>query len=147
MLVTRLKVDQVLGYFAAGTAAKKSDIVDMAGYEGCMFIFEFGTLIEAGVLTAVINGNTLDATGGTALDAGVAHTNTAVDAALTHSALVVDIYQPEPSLYRYLEAQITPSVQNAVLLGITAIRYNGKVKPEITTGLLEAIAAVSPAAA
>ncbi len=148
MLITEVKIDQVLGYFAAGTTVKKSDIVDMAGYEGCMFIYQFGTLIEAGTLAAVINGNTVNATGGDALaEVTATHTVTAADALLTQSAIALDVFQPEPSLHRYLEAQITPAVQNAVLLGIVAIRYNGKLKPELTTGLLEAVAGASPAAA
>jgi hypothetical protein len=145
--VTNLKVDQVLGYFAAGTTAKKADVIDMAGYEGCMFIYEFGTLLETGTLACAINGNTVDATGGTLLAGAVTHTCTAADALLTQSAIVVDIYQPEPSTSRYLEAMVTPAVANAVLLGITAIRYGGKLKPELTTGLLASALVRSPAAA
>lgn len=147
MLATKVKVDQVLGYFAAGTTARKSSIVDMAGYEGCMFVFQFGTLLENGTLAAVINGNSVNSTGGTALAGGVTHTVTAADALLSQSAIVVDVYQPEPSKYRYLEAQITPAVANAVLLGVTAIRYEGKVKPELTDGLLGISTVASPSAA
>lgn len=146
-LLTNVKIDQVLGYFAAGQTAKKADIIDMAGFEGCMFIYELGTIIEDGTLVASVTGNTTAVTGGTALDATASHTVTAVTAALTQSAMAVDVYQAEPSLYRYLEAIITPAVQNAVILGITAIRYNGKLKPEDVTDLLASTLATSPAAA
>ena len=146
-LITNVKVDQILGYFAAGQAAKKADIVDMAGYEGCMFIFEFGTILNNGTLACAVNGNTVDATGGALLDGAVTATVTAITAALTQSAIVVDVYQPRPDTSRYLEAMVTPAVANAVLLGITAIRYNGKLKPELTDGLLASGLAVSPAAA
>lgn len=145
--LTNLKITQVLGYFAAGTTAKKADIIDMAGFEGCLFIFEMGTLIEAGTLIASVTGNTTAVTGGTALDATASHTVTAVTAALTQSALAVDVHQAEPSLYRYLEAIITPAVQNAVILGITAVQYGGKLKPEDVTDLLASTLASSPAAA
>ena len=146
-LKTHVKVDQILGYFAAGTTVRKSSVIDMAGYEGCMFIFEFGTLLETGTLAAVINGNDTNATGGDALSGSVTYTVTAADALLTQSAIVIDVYQPEPSLHRYLEAQITPAVANAVLLGVTAIRYGGKLKPEVTTGLLASSIVASPAVA
>lgn len=146
-LVKEVKVDQVLGYFAAGTTVRKSAIVDMAGYEGCMFVFVFGTLLGTGTLACDINGNTANATGGTKLAGGATHTVTAADALLSQSAVVVDIYQPDPATSRYLEAMVTPAVANAVILGVTAIRYNGKNKPEVTTGLLAAAFSRSPAAA
>lgn len=147
MLVTKLKVDQVLGYYTAAQTTRKSDIVDMAGYEGCMFIFEFGTLLETGTIACDINGNSANATGGTKLKGGATFTVTAAAALLAKSAIVVDIYQPEPSTYRYLEAMISLGTANTLITGITAIRYEGKDKPEITTGLLTSSSAVSPVAA
>ena len=147
MLVTQLKVDAVLGYYAAAQNQLKSDVLDMAGYEGCMFIFEFGTLLNTGTIACDINGNTTNATGGTKLKGGATHTVTVTTAALTKSAIVVDIYQPDPTTSRYLEAMITLGVANTLVRGVTAIRYGGKYKPEITTGLLTSSASVSPAAA
>lgn len=147
-LSNEVRVDRVLGYFAAGTTARKAAIIDMAGYEGCMFIFDFGTIVEAGTIACDINGDDVNNTAGmTKLAGGADVTVTAAMAALTQSAVVVDIYQPEPSLHRYLEAVVTPAAQNAVITGITAIRYNGKVKPEVTTGLLAKSFAQSPAVA
>ena len=143
-LLANVKVDQVLGYFAAGQTAQKATIIDMAGYEGCMFIYEFGTILNTGVLTCDINGNTVNATGGTKLGTSTVATVTATTAALAQSCIVVDIFQPQPGTSRYLEAMITPSVVNAVILGITAIRYQGKYKPEVTTGLLASQQLVSP---
>ena len=145
--LTNLKINQVLGYFAAGTTAKKGDLIDMAGYEGCLFIFELGTLVENGTLVASVTANSTSTTGGTALAATASHTVTAVTAALTQSALAIDVYQPEPVDYRYLEPIITPAVQNAVILGITAIRYGGKLKAEDVDDLLASTLATSPAAA
>lgn len=146
-LSKNVRVDQVLGYYAAGQTARKSDIVDMAGYEGCMFVFEFGTLLETGTIACDINGNSTNATGGTKLAGGASYTVTAAGALLAKSAIVVDIYQPDPASYRYLEAMITLGVANTLILGITAIRYNGKVKPEPTSHLLASSFAASPAAA
>lgn len=147
-LLKNVKVSQILGYTAAGTTAKKSTIVDMAGYEGCMFIFHLGALTEAGTVACDINGNSTNATGGTKLAGTAALTTTAAMAALTESCQVVDIYQPDPASYRYLEAMLTPAAQTAVILGITAIQYNGKVKPTTqAASVLKSTQLVSPAAA
>jgi hypothetical protein len=146
-LSKNVRIDQVLGYFAAAQTAKKSDIVDMAGYEGCLFIFHFGTILATGTIACDINGNSTNATGGTKLAGGATHTVTATTAALAKSAVVVDIYQPDPTTYRYIEAMITLGVANTEILGITAIRYSGKKMPEVTAQLLAASFAASPAAA
>lgn len=146
-LSNEVKIDQILGYYAAGQTQRKSDIVDMAGYEGCMFIFQFGTLLENGTIACDINGNTTNATGGTKLAGGADVTVTAAMALLGKSAIVVDVYQPEPSTSRYLEAMITLGAANTLILGITAIRYGGKYKPELTSDLLAYAFSASPAAA
>lgn len=127
-LSSQVKIDQVLGYFAAGQTKRTSSIIDMANYEGCLFVVELGTTIENGTLDAYVEENTANATSGMATITGTAaHTVTAANAALTSSCIVVDVYKPRE---RYLQCNITPGTQNAVILGITAIRYNGRVKPD-----------------
>jgi len=126
-LSANVKVDQVLGYFAAGQTKRTSSIIDMSGYEGCLFIAELGTIIENGTVDVFVEQNTANATSGMArLATTTAHTVTAANAALTSSCILVDVTQPQE---RYLQCNITPATQNAVILGITAIRYNGKVVP------------------
>ena len=143
-LSAQVKIDQVLGYYAAGTTKRTSDIVDCAGYEGCMFIAELGTIIENGTLDVFVDQNTANATSGMArLATTTVHTVTAADALLAKSCIVVDVYRPRE---RYLQCNITPAAQNAVILGITAIRYNGRVKPD-TTGPIKATVLVGPAEA
>lgn len=146
-LSTNVKVTQVLGYFAAGTTARKAAIIDMANYDGCMFIYEFGTLIEAGTLDCFVNGDAVNNTAAMSrLLTTTAYTVTAADAAKTQSCLIVDVYQPDPVLHRYLEAVSDPSDQNAVILGITAIQYQGRVKPSTAdASLLKSTLLASPA--
>lgn len=132
-LSANTKIDQVLGYYAAGTTKRTSDIVDMSGFDGCLFVAELGTLIENGTLDVFVEQNTANATSGMArLATTTVHTVTAANAALAKSCILVDVYQPEE---RYLQCNITPATQNAVILGITAIRYNGKAKPSVGTAL------------
>ena len=139
-----VKVDQILGYYAAGTTKRVSDIIDMQNYEGVIFVAELGAITEAATLDVFVEQNIINSVTGMARVATTTvHTATAADAALTKSCIVVDIYKPRE---RYLQCNITPAVQNAVILGITAIRYNGRVKPD-TTGPLKNTVLVSPAEA
>lgn len=144
-LLKNVKVDQILGYFAAGQVAKTSDIIDMAGYDGVLFVAEFGTIIENGTINVQVLQDT-DSAGGTmaALAGTAAHTVTAANAALTQSAIAVDVYKP---LERYLEVTVTPAVQDAVICGVTAIRYKGKMGPDANGDLLKATQLISPSEA
>lgn len=141
-----VQIDQILGYFAAGTTAKTSAILDMQGYDGVIFIAGVGTIIEAGTLLLEVLQDS-DSAGGTmaALAGTSAYTVTAADALKTESCLWVDVYRPQE---RYVEAKLTPAVQNAVILGIVAIRYSGIKVPEVPTStVLKATTLASPAEA
>uniref|UniRef100_A0A6M3L3H8 Uncharacterized protein n=1 Tax=viral metagenome TaxID=1070528 RepID=A0A6M3L3H8_9ZZZZ len=130
-LSKNVKIDQILGYFAAGTTKRTSAILDMKGYEGVLFVAGLGTIIENGTIDVYPEQNTSDSTVGMAEQAGTAaYTVTAAAAALTYSCIIVDIYKP---LERYIQCNITPAVSNAVILGIVAIRYKGKMGPEAMT--------------
>lgn len=144
-LLKNVKIDQILGYFAAGQVAKTTDIIDMQGYDGVLFIAGFGTIVEGGTLNVQVYQDT-DSAGGTmaAVAGTAAHTVTAANAALTKSAIAVDVYKP---LERYLEVIVTPAVQNAVILGVTAIRYKGKMGPDANADLLKSTQLISPAEA
>lgn len=141
-LLKNVKIDQVLGYYAAGTTKRVSDIIDMAGYEGVMFVATLGTILENGTIDVFVEQNTANATSGMArLATTTVATVTAATALLAKSAIVVDVYQPNE---QFLQCNITPAVANAVILGITAIRYNGKVKPEVNSSLLKSTQLISP---
>ena len=128
MFLKQNQISQRLGYFAAGTTKKTTTILDMAGYDGVVFIVGLGTLIEAGTLDAFVEQNTINSTSGMArLATTTVHTVTAADALKTESCIVVDVFRPQE---RYVQCNITPAVQNAVILGVVAIQYNGRVKPE-----------------
>jgi len=130
-LSKNVKVDQVLGYFAAGTTKRTSEILDMEGYEGVLFVVGFGTLIAAGTLDVYPEGDDENATTNMAELAGTAaYTVTTAAAALTYSCILVDVYKP---LEQFIQCNVTPAVQNAVILGIVAIRYKGKMGPEAMT--------------
>lgn len=142
MLLQKCKIDQVLGYYAAGTTKRTSDIIDMAGWDGVCFVAGLGTIIENGTLDVFVEQNTANSTSGMArLATTTAHTVTAANALLAKSAIVVDVYRPQE---RYLQCNITPAAQNAVILGIVAIRYRGRVAPELNSDLLKSTQLSSP---
>jgi hypothetical protein len=128
MFLKQNLISQVLGYFAAGTTKRTSTILDMAGYDGVLFVIGLGTIIEDGTLDGFVEQNVDNSTVGMARVATTsAYTVLAADAAKTQSCILIDVYRPQE---RYLQCNITPAVQNAVVLGIVAIRYKGRVKPE-----------------
>lgn len=144
-LSKNVQIDQVLGYYAAGTTKRTSDIIDMAGYDGVIFVAGLGTIIEAGTVDVFVEQNTANSTSGMARLAGqTAYTVTAADALLAKSAIVVDIANPTE---QYLQCNITPASQNAVILGIVAIRYSGRVKPTLNSALLQSTLLTGPAEA
>jgi len=141
-LLQNVKIDQVLGYYAAGTTKRTSDIIDMANYDGVLFIAELGTLIEAGTVNVTVDQNVISSAVGMAeLDGTSTYTVDAAGAALAKSAIAVDVYKPQE---QFVQCNITPAAQNAVILGITAIRYNGRIKPDANEGLLLASQLISP---
>lgn len=145
MLLSQAQIDQVLGYFAAGTTKRTSSILDMEGYDGVLFVAGLGTLIEAGTVDVFAEQNTANSTSGMARLAGqTAHTVTAANALLTQSAIVVDVFRPQE---RYIQCNITPATQNAVILGIVAIRYNARNKPTLNSALLKSTQLSAPAEA
>ena len=129
-LSKNVKVTQALGYFAAGTTKRTSAIIDMANYEGVMFVVGLGTIIENGTLDAYCEENTSNTTVGMARipASTVALTVTAGMAAKTSSCILVDVYQPKE---QFVQCNITPATSNAVILGIVAIQYKGKNKPSV----------------
>ena len=143
-LLKIMHFDDVLGYFAAGTTKRTSSIVDTANCDGVVFVCHLGTLLDTGTLDCYVEQNTLNQTSGMARLAGQAvFTVTAVEAAYTNSNIIIDVYRPAE---RYLQCNITPAVANAVIRGITAIKYYNRVAPVTrTTGTLLATSLASPA--
>ncbi len=144
-MLDNVKIDQLLGYYAAGQTKRTSDIIDMSGYDGVLFVAGLGTIIETGTIDVFVEQNTANATSGMArLATTTAHTVTAGDATAAKSCIVVDVYKPRE---RYLQCNITPAVANAVILGVVAIRYKAKLAPVTNDSPLKTTRLISPAEA
>jgi len=137
-----LKITPVLGYFAAGTTKRVSSIIDMDGFDGVVFVGVLGTTIEAGTVDVFVEQHTLNQTSGMARVATTTvYTVPATPAALT--SIQVDVFKPKE---RYLQANITPAVQNAVICGMVAIQYKGHNCPVVNEAtVVKSTRLVSPA--
>lgn len=144
MLSDNVKITPVLGYFAAGTTKRTSTILDMDGFDGVVFAAVLGTTIENGTLDVFVEQNTANATSGMArLATTTVYTVPATPAALT--SIAVDVYKPRE---RYLQCNVTPATQNAVICGVVAIQYKSHLCPVTDDAtLVKVTRLISPAEA
>lgn len=120
-----IKIDRVSAAAAAAQTAINSDIVDMVGFDGCIFIAVLDEVTVNSVLTLTVEQNTVNsATGMASIGATAAHTATATDA--DSKLLVVDVCQP---LERYLRAVLTRTAADAVVGSILAFQYRASELP------------------
>lgn len=114
---------------AAATAAQTelvSDVLDMQGWAGVMFVALTGDVTTGCVLTLTAKGNSANSTSSpTPVTQGSA-TFTAGDTDADSKALIVDVYDPA---LRYVFASLTRTTANAVVGGIIAIQYQPDSKP------------------
>jgi hypothetical protein len=145
-LSKQVKVQQLEGYTAATTNKITSDIIDMEGFEGVMFIIELGAITAAGgTIDAYVEGDSANATTYMERLAGSDdHTVTEGDYAEAYSCIVIDVYRP---IDRYLQCVVDPATQTVVICGITAIQYGPRVLPVTNddTSVLKCDTLISPA--
>lgn len=102
---------------AAGTSSITSTAVDMAGYDGCMFIIPFGAIVSGAVTSIKLQ--QCDTSGGSYADlTGTSQTVADTD---DDKTLIIDIKQP---LEQYLKVVVTRGTQNATVGGIYAVPYH-----------------------
>lgn len=143
-LLNNVKITRVLAAVADGQAASASDILDMEGFEGVLFIAKVADVTKGSVLTLAAQQSTINDAGGMATLSGtVTYTADAADA--DDDLLVLDVFKPRE---RYVRAVFTSATQNAVKDGVIAIQYGARKVP-ITQGstVLDSDTLISPAEA
>lgn len=121
---------------SAGTDAVESDVIDMAGFEGVLFLTRFATANAGNYIKAqqdtAANGATMADLAGTKVASGT-----------SDEAVYLDINRPQE---RYLRLHVTRTASSA-LGEIWAILYGPKKAPHThnVTGTLTGEAHVSPA--
>lgn len=119
---------------AAGTTAVNSASVDMANYEGVLFITRFGT---------AASNNTLEAAQSTDDSSFADLVGTSITSGSSDEIVWLDIFRP---LERYVRVEAARGT-SSTLESIVAIRYGPRKQPvdNTTTGTIVGEAHVSPA--
>lgn len=126
-LSKHIKVTVVEAVAGAATTELVTDVLDMQGYEGVMFLALTGDVTNASVLTLTVKGNSANSVSSptpVTQKATDAFTAGATDA--DSKLLMVDVYKPT---LRYMFASLTRADQNAAIGGIIAIQYCSRVQP------------------
>ena len=142
-LLNSVMVTRILAAVAAGQAASASDILDMEGFEGVLFIAKVGDVTNASVLTLEAQSDSVNSADNMER-IGDPVTHTATDATEADDGLLVlDVFKPRE---RYVRAVLTSATQDAVKDGVIAIQYGARKVP-ITQGstVLDSATLISPA--
>ncbi len=114
---------------AAGAAQSElvSDVLDMSGYDGVLFIALTGDVSDTSVLTLTVKANSANSVSSpTPVTQKATDAFTAGAATADSKVLMVDVYKPT---LRYVFASLTRTAANAIVGGIIAIQYGASNKP------------------
>jgi hypothetical protein len=125
-LLKQCAFDYIEPEAVAGTTTLTSDVLDMAGWDGVVFIALTGDATSGTVLTLQAYTHTANAASGSALTGAVATYTSASSSDADNKLLIVDVKRP---INRYVYCTLARATQNCVNNGIIAIRYRGKSAP------------------
>lgn len=120
-----VKITRVMNAVAAGTSVQNSSVIDMAGYDGVLFVLALGTLTATAV------------TGLKAQQGQVSNLSDAADLAgslvsvpdtASNKIALLDVARPQE---RYVRAVVNRATANAVIDSVIAIQYKGDRRPSI----------------
>lgn len=124
LLGNQIKVTRLLNGVAAGTTEQPGTSLDMAGFDGCLFM---------GFVGALTNGHTTALKAQQSSDNGssdgfsdLAGSSVALADGDSNKVVLLDIYKPEKG---YLKPVFSRGGANAVIDGIVAIQYASKTVP------------------
>lgn len=131
---------------AGATIDSNGTRLDMAGYEGVLFIQVIDDSVATGVATLKVEQNVIDSdTGMAALAGAVATATSATNDDLNGKLLMVDVFRPRE---RYVQAVRTSLTANIAYGQLIAIRYGTRKLPVASDAtVLSAVSVTSPAEA
>lgn len=122
-----IKVSVVEAAAAAAQTDLTTDVLDMQGFEGVMYLALLGDVTSGSVLTLTAKGNSADSVSSpTPVTQKATDAFTAGASDADSKILMVDVYKPT---LRYQFAILSRTTQNAVVGGIIAIQYGAGLKP------------------
>jgi hypothetical protein len=126
-LLKDVKITVVEATAAAAQTELVTDVLDMSGYEGVMFIALTGDVTTSSVLTLTIKGNSANSVSSpTPVTQKATDAFTAGASDADSKVIVVDLYKPT---LRYIFGSLTRTAANAVVGGVIAIQYGARNKP------------------
>lgn len=131
---------------AANNTDDNSDILDMAGWDGVVFIVPITDSVAGGVATLTVQQNTANSDiGMAAVSGGAAAATSSKNDDLNDTLLVVDVFRPRE---RYVQGVITSATQNIAFGNTIAIQYKGSKLPFTqSTSISTIVQVASPAEA
>ena len=127
-LLEEVKITKLNDATAAGTSAINSAVVDMAGFDGVVFLTSTGTVLATGTATVKVQQDTVVGMGSAADLLGTSQAFIDTD---DNKSVAVDIKRP---LERYLRLVISRAVANSDWGPIWALQYRTRKLP-VTQGL------------
>lgn len=122
-----IKITVVEAAAAAAQTELVTDVLDMSGYEGVMFIAMTGDVTTASVLTLTVKGNSANSVSSpTPVTQKASDAFTADGTSADSKVIIVDVYKPT---LRYMFGSLTRTAANAIVGGIIAIQYGANNKP------------------
>lgn len=122
-----IKVTVVEAAAAAAQTELVTDVLDMSGYEGVIFLALLGDVTTGSVLTLTAKGNSANSVSSpTPVTQKATDAFTADGSTADSKVLMVDVYKPT---LRYMFGSLTRTTANAVVGGIVAIQYGANNKP------------------
>jgi hypothetical protein len=131
-LIDDVKVTTVAAV-ATGTSTITGAAVDMAGYNGALFIVRLGSPATNNNLKIT----QCDTTGGSYADL----TGTLVGNHATDSPLIVDVYRPQEQFLKYVVTRGTTSTIDVV----TIVQYGARLRPTVQPSGTQAEKYINPA--
>jgi hypothetical protein len=127
-LLKNMKFQEVMApVSAANNTDSNSDILDMANWDGVIFIVPITDSVATGVATLTIEQNTANSDSGMAALASATATATCtVNDDLNNTLLIVEIYRPRE---RYVQGVVTSATANIAFGNMIAIQYRGRKGP------------------
>ncbi len=125
-LIDNVVIAEVLAPVAAASSTdSNSDILDMSGFEGVIFIVPITDSAATGVATLNVQENTANSDSGMTTVDSATKTCTANDD-INNTLLIVAIHKP---LERYIQGNVTSATANIAFGNMIAIKYGAKKLP------------------
>lgn len=123
--ITHLTADGTNYPLAAGTTDADSGYIDMAGFDGVLFVGVLGDNADTATLTVAVHGSDASGSGYAALTgANISFTMDATNH--DNKVFAIDVKDPRN---RYLRLNFDRGVANSALQSLVAIQYDSKAFP------------------